>query len=205
MSNPKTSLLVVVVALAAGSQVSANLLTNPGFEDPIGPEWAFTIVSGGPTNWTSGVSSALFHSGANSYGMAYGPIGSTGKAYAEQLLSGLTPGDAYDVSGWLYFGWRADKDWAYIEAQGGGTPVQAPLKGANVVGSWQQYALSQTADAGGNLTVRLYLDKYGTSTADKTAWVYFDDMAVVEVIPEPTTLALLALAGLAVVCRRRAA
>ena len=204
MSIPKTSLFVVLVALAAGSQASANLLTNPGFEDPVGPEWTFTILSGDPTNWTSGASSAYLHSGANSYGIAYGPVATTGKAYVEQILSGLTPGDGYDVSGWLYFGWRADKDWAYIEALGGGAAVQAPAKAANVVGSWQQYTLSQTADAGGNLTVRLYLDKYATTTADKVAWVYFDDMAVT-VIPEPTTLAMLAVAGLALVVRRRAA
>ncbi len=203
MSIPKKSLLVVVVALATGSQVSANLLTNPGFEDPIGPEWTFTIVSGPSVSWASGVSSAIVHSGLNSYYMAYGPTNLTGEAYLQQSLTGLTPGDTYTVSGWLYFGWRADKDCASIQAEGGGTPVQAPLKGANVVGSWQQYALFQTADAGGNLTVKLDLNKYATTTIDKTAYVYFDDMTVE--IPEPTTLALLALAGLGVIVRRRAA
>lgn len=36
----------VCFALAAGSQVYANLVTNPGFEDPIGSEWTWYNVTG---------------------------------------------------------------------------------------------------------------------------------------------------------------
>jgi len=205
MLIPKKNLLVAVVALALGSPAYANLLTNPGFEDPIGSEWTSTIVSG--TAWSLGASTARVHSGTYSYGMAYGPTGPTGEAYIEQLLTGLTPGETYQVSGWVNMDWRASKAWAYIEAQGGETTVQAPDQGANVDDAWRQYLVTQTADSGGNLTVRLDLTKYGTTTGDKTAIAYFDDIVVQ--VPEPATLVLGLLGGLGLLVvlqrRRRAA
>ncbi len=207
MTIPKTSLLITV-SLAMAGQASANLITNPGFEDAIGPEWVSTIVSGDASKWTSAASNAYAHSGANGYNLKFGPLGTTAKAYVEQVLSGLTPGAAYEVSGWMNFALgsaynRPDKYWTYIEALGGGTAVQEPAKNTNTTG-WKQYTLSQTADAGGALTVRLYVDKYATTVADKVCSVYFDDISVV-LVPEPasTLLLLAALLGLGVLRRRR--
>jgi len=197
-----------VLLLAAAGAVSANLLLNPGFEDPIGTEWTVTIVSGNPSSWFTDRSAASAYTGSYGFELRFGPIAETGKAYVQQVVSNLVPGGACTVTGWLKFLWRADKDWGYIEALGGGAPVQAPAKGANTVGSWMQYTLNQTADANGQLTVRLWLDKYTTTTADKTCTVYFDDVVVEgPLIPEPGSVVavltgLIGLAGLGIRRRR---
>jgi len=202
MKIPKTILLLAVAAaLTTAGQVSANYITNPGFEDPIGSEWTFTRVSGTATKWSSGVSSTSVHSGAKSYGMSFGPVAELGEAYVSQVVSGLTPGVSYDISGWINLNWRATKATAFIQVLGGGDPVQAPVEGGNTDNTWQEWALAQTADSSGNLTVRLYLDKRATTTADKTCIAYFDDIMVV--IPEPAVAVLLALGSVVMVRRRR--
>ncbi|MBI4580831.1 MAG: PEP-CTERM sorting domain-containing protein [Planctomycetes bacterium] len=202
MRIPNTCLLVGAVALAMASQISANLLTNPGFEDPFGTEWAFTRVSGTEAKWGYAQSSTRVHSGSSSLRMHFGTDAGLGTAYVEQVISGLTPGDPFDISAWINLDWRATKATAYIEVLGGGSPVQAPSQGGNTDDAWQEWTLSQTADAGGNLTIRLYLDKYGTTTADKDVIAYYDDVVV---IPEPGSILLLlaGFLGLGALRRRR--
>ncbi len=202
MRIPGMSLLVAVLALAMAGQASANLLLNAGFEDPLGAEWAFTRVSGDETKWGYEQSATRVHSGSYSLRMHYGVVADIGTAYVEQVVSGLTAGAPCEVSGWINMDWRATKATAFIEVLGGGDPVQAPVKGGNADDTWQQWTLSQTADAGGNLTVRLYLDKYATTTADKDVIAYYDDISAI-VIPEPVTIALLGLGCLFL--RRRGA
>lgn len=202
MKNEQRFAWGLLLALGIAGSASAQLL-NGGFEDPVGSEWTFTIDSGSSSLWTAQRSTAQVHSGQYSWYMAYGPTDPTGRAHLDQVVGGLTPGETYTVSGWIYYVWRADKGWAYIQALGGGSPVQTPAQGANVVGSWQQYSLTQTADSGGNLTLRLYVYKYATTAGgDKTVSAYFDDISV-QPVPEPSTLALLTLGVLgAMTCRR---
>ncbi len=201
MKISKTSLLIVVAALAMAGRASPGLPINPGFEDPLGAEWTFTRVSGDGLKWGYEQSAARPHSGSSNLRMHYGTAADLGTAYIEQVITGLTPGVPCDISGWINMDWRATKATAFIEVLGGGDPVQAPAKGQNLDDVWQQWTVSQTADAGGNLTVRLYLDKYGTTTADKDAIAYYDDIAVV-VIPEPAGVTLL-LTGLLPLGTRR--
>ncbi len=178
-----------------GAAVHANLLLNGGFESPIGSEWTTNILSGS-LPWSLGASTTIVHSGTYSYGMAYGPGDPTGHAYVQQVLTGLTPGESYTITGWIYMDWRATKAWAYIEALGGGSPVSAPAIRANQDDVWVQYSLSQTANSSGNLTVRLHLNKdQTTASGDKTAIAYFDDI-VVEPVPEPATVPLGLACGL---------
>ncbi len=200
MRFSKIMVLVTATAMIVTGQVSGNLITNGGFEDPIGTEWAYTRVSGSATSWSYGRSNAVVRSGAYSYMLKFGSIAEMGKSYVEQVVSGLTPGDFYAISGWIYMDWRATKATAFIQVLGGGDPVQAPEQGKNTDDTWEQWALSQMADSSGNLTVRFYLDKYATTTADKTAIAYFDDIVVT---PEPMVALLLALSGLALTPRRR--
>jgi len=93
----------VCFALAAGSQVYANLVTNPGFEDPIGSEWTWNVVSGTPAS--HGTDTAITHTGSYSYKIHGGDAVS--KGYIEQTLSGLPPGATYNISGWVLVPFRA--------------------------------------------------------------------------------------------------
>jgi autotransporter-associated beta strand protein len=174
----------VCFALAAGSQVYANLLTNPGFEDPIGSEWTWYNVTGTVASHDRDTASKL----NGSYGYHINAGDPIAKGYVEQVLSGLPPGETYNISGWVLVTFRpADRNWAYIEAAGGGDTVQAPAKGGNGTGVWEQWTLSQTSDASGNLYIRLYLDHYvGTSAKNNSA--YFDDIVVEGVTAVPTKL-----------------
>lgn len=201
----KQRLIGAVLVPAMCGMASAQLLSNGGFEDPIGTEWAFTIDSGSSNLWTATQSASVVHSGSYSFYMAYGPTDPTGRAHLDQVLSGLIPGQTYIVSGWIYHVWRADRVWSYVQALGGGSATNAPAKGSNVVGSWQQYTVTQTADSGGNLTVRLYVDKYlATANNDKIAHAYFDDVSV-QPVPEPSVLALFSLGLLGMMNWRRRA
>jgi hypothetical protein len=202
----KTSSLVVVVTLAMASQVSASLLTNPGFEDPLGSEWTFTVLAGDAALWACQQSSVRTHSGSSSLVMAFGPTNAVGKAYVEQVVSGLTPGVSYDIGGWINLDWQNNKVAAFMEVLGGGAAVQAPVQAPRVLNTndvWEEWTLSQTPDASGNLTVRLYVNKYGTTAGgDKTAVAYFDDIVVT---PEPASILLLlgGSLGLGALRRRR--
>ncbi len=179
-------LLGFALSMAACAPVSAELLVNPGFEDAFGspPEWTVTVVSG--SFGVSGRDSVSARTG--SYGGHLQISGaSTGHAYFEQVVSGLTPGASYTISGWMRHVWeRTDKYHVYIEAIGGG----AAQSSAYSTTTYAQYTISQTADSGGQLRVRLHLDKYATTTSDKVCDAHFDDMSVVPVggtVPSPPT------------------
>jgi len=192
----RTSLLIWTVALTlamAGAASAQNLLTNWGFENPIGTEWTFQGISGNLASWSWGVSTAKYHSGTSSLLLQFAND-NTGSAYVEQVLSGLAPGATYNISGWIYHGFRADKSWSSIQAYSGNSILQAPAKGANVLTTWTQYNFTQTADSGGGMLFRLYVNKYGTTTGGKIAYACFDDLSVTAV-PEPSGLLAL-LAGL---------
>jgi len=193
-------------ALALGSPAYANLLTNGGFEDPIGSEWTWTNVSGvTPTFY--GVDAAAAHTGSYGYRIAYGD--DVGHGYLQQTITGLTPGLEYQVSGWVKVYFRGeDRNHGYIEALGGGADVSSPAQGenwmvSNTVGIWTNVFVTQTADIGGNLTVRLHLDHWSGTSNNKDNGVYFDDIVVQ--VPEPATLGLGLLGGLGllVVLQRR--
>ena len=175
----------ICFALAAGSQVFANLVTNPGFEDAIGPEWTWYNVTNTVVSHARDTLSP--HSGSYEYHINAGdPIA---EGYVEQVLSGLPPGADYTISGWVYVAFRpADRNWAYIEAAGGGATVQAPAQGGNATATWEQWSVSQTSDSSGNLYIRLYLNHYVATTGGKNNSAYFDDIDVEGVTAVPTKL-----------------
>ncbi|MGQ9454389.1 MAG: hypothetical protein ACUVRS_07890 [Armatimonadota bacterium] len=190
-------LATVLLIGSANLAPAANLLINPGFEDPIGTEWTTTILSGSP--WFLDRSTAAAHSGSYGYELRYGPTDPEGHAYVEQVVSGLVPGGNCTVTGWLSLVWkRTDRYWGYIEVLGGGPPAIAPVQGGNIWPGWTQYTLNQTADVNGQLTVRLHNYKYyPTVGGDKVCTVYFDDLTVEgPIIPEPSCI-LAVLAGIA--------
>lgn len=151
-----------------------EFLINPGFEEPFGnpPEWKANILSGSVP--IAGRDTISARSG--SYGAHISITGaSTGHAYLEQVVSGLVPGATYTVSAWMRHVWdRTDKYRVYIEALGGGSPQVSP----NSTTTYAKYTLTQTADANGQLRLRLHVEKFATTTSDKVCDGYFDDCSV---------------------------
>jgi len=209
MSIPKKSLLAVVIALAVGSQAYANLLTNGGFEDPIGSEWTWTNVGTNTPTFYGGAAAAAY-TGTNGYRIAYGDA--VGEGYIQQTITGLTPGLEYRVSGWVEVYFRGqDRNWGYIEALGGGPGASSPAKGenwmvSNTIGIWTNVVVVQTARLDGTLDVLLHLNHHIATSNGKDNGGYFDDI-IVEV-PEPAAVVLGLLGGLGlllVLQRRRSA
>lgn len=200
----RTVLVAVIAVMAIAGQASAvNWILNPSFEDPLGAEWVFTANGPGFTVMDRTTASPR----TGDYGLQLQCGDALVVGYFSQLVTGLTPGASYEASVYLKHRLytRADKYWVYIEALGGGAPVQSPAIGANT-SSWTRQAVIQTADALGQIEVRLALDKYAGSVNNKTPCGDFDDVSLEEVvIPEPgSMIALLSgLVGLGVVARRR--
>ena len=103
---------------------------------------------------------------------------------------GTTVGEDYDVTLWAM-------------ANGGTGELTVTLDGKSVISisdggnsSYTQYKATVTAV--GSLGTLMIGTKFGGSDA----W-YIDDVSVTEVVPEPATLSLLALGGLALLRRRR--
>jgi len=105
-------------------------------------------------------------------------------AYFKQVVTNLTPNASYSISAWITQWGRTDVSLVYLEALGGLGSKKTPYVTAdarNNPAGWQRYAVTNTADANGQIEVQLHLCK-NTSTAN---WVYlesnafFDDVAVV--------------------------
>ncbi len=185
---------VAILMMVTAGHVSANLLVNGGFEDPIGAEWELVITYGSGTGFSISAPTATgAHSG--SLGAQF-QVPTTNnwdcQGYYKQVISGLTPGAQFNVSAWIDYAPlavynRVDKYWAYLQAIGGiGPTMAAPLKGAAVTpNTWVHYTLQQTADVNGNLEVRVGMWKYATTSA-KQCDAFFDDV-VVEAVPEPSS------------------
>lgn len=203
---------IAVMSLAIAGQASAvNWVLNPGFEDPLGSEWELVFADGSGSSFSIlGQTAASFYSGT--YGLQFQVPTSnnfTAHAYYKQVVSGLTPGQSYPVSAWLKFNAlnvynRPDKFWVYLQAIGGMGSLVAPAKGSNTSG-WVQYSIDQTADANGQIEIRVGMNKYGTTSAKQCDGFIDDVVLEAPAIPEPgSMIALLSgLIGLGVVARRR--
>ena len=202
--NKSIQLLAVAFcfALAAGSQAYAQIVvTNGGFENPIGSEWLWQTNSGTNASFYGQFGTTNVHSGAsgtNVYKIAYGDA--VGSGYAIQTISNLTAGAAYTVQGWVFLYFRADRNWAYIEADGGGAAVQSPPQGANpmlnnTTGIWTNVVVTQTARVDGTLDVLLYLNHYSGTVNGKDNGGYFDDIQVTLAPPPAARPQIISLSG----------
>lgn len=197
-----TSLLALIAALVvlAAGQASANLLINPGFEDgttgwdlvilPYSEGTGFSISDATATAAYEGSMGAQFQVPTTNNFTVHG--------YFRQVVSGLTPGAEVTVSAWIRYaplaGYnRVDKYWAYLQTIGGQGSKVAPAQNTAVPLAWTQYTITQTADANGQVDIRLGMNKYAT-TAAKQCDAFFDS-ASVTLIPEPGSMVAL-LSGL---------
>ena len=190
------------------SVTAQNNLKNPGFESaPIGAgsattNWSILYLKGCPDDWeikdrtrSASIRSAWY--GAEFRPRTQKPI----HACFTQTVTGLQQAREYTVGGWMWAE-RADKSQfvAYIEAIGGtgellpdgrhsllltntvdGSPyAKGAYQGTSTTPAFEEYAATQTPDAGGKIEVRLHYYSLTFRTYDKM-WqeaTYFDDISL---------------------------
>lgn len=197
-------------ALCLTASVSyANLLANPGFEDP--------LTSDGPPfvgSWEAFVGGA----GAISINSTTNPLSGaqhlqlqiegTANNFAGvfQDVPGLSAGEELTWSGWsldagadaggteIRIEWRDSVGDVEIARTANFTPV--------LTDAYTQWSLTDTAPAGADSARVVYaIQSFGAGVNQN---IYVDDVSVT-VIPEPASLVLLGMGGLVLLLRRRRA
>ena len=226
------SSVAVAVALAAGASTTqaANLLANPGFDNPAGftanpitvagvnQGWA-TFGGGGssaPSDMSASTDSPLSAPGALLESL--NPGNNWNPAGAYQIVTGITPGQTYTFSIWgltdtgkagyatgiliqLGFEDAALSGANSVENPGGTVGINGNFP---TLDTWTKYSVSATAPAGTTDAI-VYAMFQDNNSAVAVENMYFDNGSLT-LAPEPSTLALLGL-GLAApfILRRRKA
>lgn len=180
--------LVCVVLLVTAGLASANLLTNPGFEDSASLT-GWTQL--GQEDWYLGTG-ADAHTGTN--GLAYYvPSGKSAGDYYIALQSvAVTGGESYDASTWL----RAvsfNSSEAFLEVvfqdNTGAWIGQSLTTSATGVTDYNQYTLSALVAPVSAVTAMVRAVVHTTDVTTDNAWYTFDDFSF-DAVPEPGTLAM---------------
>ena len=156
-------LLPGLAFLLCASVPAQNLLKNGSFENPIDPEgssgttnWTVVYVYGGPADFAYADRSteACKSDDGGSYGAAFRPNHCWHMhAYHKQVVTNLTPGAKYTLSGYMHMGYDNDKVSVYIAMYGGsdGTTVISNRGTATRT----LYSLTNTASTSGQIEVRV--------------------------------------------------
>jgi hypothetical protein len=199
---------VLLVSLSTSPAV-VNMLVNAGFEDPItsdGPPFVgfWEGFSGGGA---SAINSTLFPlTGAQSLGLS---INNTVNTYAGafQDVPGLAPGMSFSLDGWhattsnpLNLGVEIRIEWrnSISDTEVSRTPNSTPVPGA----AYSAFNLSGLVPAGADTARVVYAIQSFTTSPLGNGTVYVDDVSFTAV-PEPSSMALLGLGGLALAAARR--
>jgi hypothetical protein len=171
--------------LAAVSVRGQNLVKNPDFEQPLGPDnWTVVYVNCDPWDFLVAGRTTMAHrdmvpgtwdggaNGSTNYwsklGGHFAPNYCNGlpEAYFKQVVSGLKPNFPYTASAWMAQYTRNDnylsRSQVWMETLGGPTGTQSkvtPYVTANVNNNpagWQRYVISNVvASAAGQIEIRL--------------------------------------------------
>ncbi len=183
--------VLIALAVLAITTVSASAsIINGGFED-------------GMTGWSGNIElNSLIHGPGGPYdGSSYGSNQTFGTFDQEiyQVVTGLNPAVLYTLTGYISGGTlNAPADLRAILAGDTTDELVAQLPHIYSFG-WTPFELSAYPTAGGDLRVSFEIDFTTSSWSNGTA-IHADGLTL---IPEPSSLALLALAGLSLLRRRR--
>jgi len=162
-------LLLAFAVLLSASASAQNLLKNASFENPIDPpgssgttNWALVYAYGGPGDFAY----ADRTTEANYPGDSTYPGGTMGAAfrpnhcyfmhaYHKQIVTGLTPGGSYTLSGYMHKGYDNDKLNVYIAMFGGADG--STVVSNTATGDRTKYFMTNIASAGGQIEVRVGL------------------------------------------------
>jgi len=205
----KPTTLVATLALSLTTSAFANLLVNPSFEDPItsdGPPFVgfwegFAGGGASAANSTlmprTGVQSLLLN------------INNTVNTFAGafQDVPGLAPGMPFSLDGWhvttsspLDLGVEIRIEWrnSVSDSEISRTPNSTPVPTA----SYTQFSLTGVVPAGVDTARVVYAIQSFSTNPLGNGSVHVDDMSFT-VVPEPSSMALLGLGGLAFAAARR--
>ena len=163
--------LLLGLAFLLGASLNAqNLLKNGSFENPIDPpgssgttNWTLVYAYGGPADFAYAdrtteackPTDPVYPGG--SWGAAFRPNHCEYMhAYHKQIVTGLTNGARYTLSGYMHTGYENNKLHVYIEMYGGadGTTL---VTIAEATKTRTQYFLTNTASTSGQIEVRVGL------------------------------------------------
>ena len=208
--NPKLPTLTAVLLLSLATPLlGANLLVNPGFEAPItfdGPPFVGSwegFNGGGASAFNT---TAQPRTGAQSLGLSITATPNT-FAGAFQDVGGLTAGTLLSVDGWhaspssplslvveVRIEWRNSVSDTEISRTLNANPIPSA--------AYTEFGFNAAVPAGAD-TARLVYAIQSFSTAPLgNGTVYMDDISLT-VVPEPASMTLLGLGGLALVTMRR--
>lgn len=203
-----TSISVLLVSLTT-SLTAANLLVNPGFEDPItsdGPPFVgfWEGFSGGGA--AAANSSLQPLSGFQSLGLSITTTPNT-FAGAFQDVPGLTAGSEYSFTGWhvtpsslLSLGVEVRIEWrsSGSNTEISRTPNATPIPGA----AYSPFGFNAIVPAGADVARVVYAVQSFSTAPLGDGKVFVDNMSF-SVVPEPSSIALLGLGGLVLLAARR--
>lgn len=212
MSFTRNALLAAVAVVLSVAQANAqNLFVNPGFEDPItsdGPPFVgfWEGFSGNPAAIAAN-SSTSPRTGAQHLSLSITAADNTFTGVFQDV-TGLVPGQAVDFSVWhkrvgslnldaeVRIEWRNSVSNTEISR----TPNSVPT--AAITTDYTLFSLPSVVPAGVDTARAVYAIQTFSGGPDNTGTVFIDD-ASFTAVPEPATLAMLGVAGLALVCVRR--
>jgi hypothetical protein len=169
----------------AGTAAARNLVRNPAFEEPLGPDnWTVVYDDCGPFDFLIAGRSTMANKDAVPGTWDADPPGSTnylskqGGHFApnycnglmhgcfKQVVANLRPGAEYNCSAWMVQYTRNDnylaRSQVWMEVLGGpnlSVPRQTPYvmdNANNNPAGWKQYALTNTASQNGEIEIRLH-------------------------------------------------
>ncbi len=183
-----TALLAAAFFGLCGGPASANILVNPGFETGALAPWALGNDFGAIEFWN--VISSDAHSGTYS-------ATARGNNEIVQMFAPVATSDIVEASMWLKMPETgvAFISLYYSDASSGGTIF-------NIGADWAQYDITSLLDPGKML---VGFGVYGCSGCSGASRTLMDDAVINTRVPEPATLALIALglAGIGVSLRRK--
>lgn len=205
-------LLGALTCVALGvSQTSANLLVNPGFEDPVtqdGPPFVgfWEVFNGGPGS--SGANSNLMpRNGAQHLIVSISNTNNT-FAGAFQDVTGLVSGQAGSFSVWqkaqsLPLDLDVEMRIEWRNAAGNNEVARTPnfVPTASITTDYQQFTVSGLVPAGADTARVVYAIQTFSGGAGNTGTLFVDDASFV--VPEPATIGLFGIALVGSIGMRR--
>ena len=191
------------------STFAANLLVNPGFEDPVtqdGPPFIGFWEAFNSGGSTAANSTLMPRTGAQSLQLSINNTVNT-FAGAFQDVGGLASGMSFSLGGWhattsspLSLGVEVRIEWrnSISNTEISRTPNATPIPGL----SYAQFGFDGFVPAGADTARIVYAIQSFSTNPLGNGTVYVDDMSFA-VVPEPSSIALLSVGGLALLAFRR--